>query len=300
MHADLRKGTWMQFKDKLKLQWGKFVKHDLQENERSYAKIIGMIQERYGRNCANLVRERYGENQDELMKWADQWQRRAQPEATMDMTRRGEIIKMIWMTEYGHITRKEKMMKTHYLRTLSFALVVGAVLTAVPATAVDISKEKALINDSWLTAKTKIALAADSRVKGRQIEVETTQGQVMLRGKVDSDVAKRAAEGITAGLDGVKTVKNDLEVVPPSAREAEEEKDEAITARVKEHIAKDSTQMKDSRLKDADINVHTNAGVVSLTGEVSDMTTSAQASWTTRQVPGVKSVKNDLTVKEKT
>ena len=42
-----------------------------------------------------------------------------------------------------------------------------------------------------------------------------------------------------------------------------------------------------------------NAGVVSLTGEVPDITTSAQASWTTRQVPGVKSVKNDLTVKEK-
>ena len=190
-------------------------------------------------------------------------------------------------------------MRTHYLLTLCTALVVGTALIAVPATAVDISKEKALVNDSWLTAKTKIALAADSRVKGRQIEVETTEGRVMLRGKVDSDAAKRAAEGTTAGLDGVKTVKNDLEVVPPSAREAEEEKDEAITARVKEHIAKDATLMKDSRLKDADINVHTNAGVVSLTGEVPDISTSAQASWTTRQVPGVKSVKNDLTVKEK-
>ena len=190
-------------------------------------------------------------------------------------------------------------MKTHYALILSIVLVVGAAFTAVPATAIDISKEKALVNDSWLTAKTKIALAADSRVKGRQIEVETTEGRVVLRGKVDSDAAKHAAERITAGLDGVKTVKNDLEVVPPSARESEEEKDEAITARVKEHIAKDSTLLKDSRLKDGNINVHTNAGVVSLTGEVPDITTSAQASWTTRQVPGVKSVKNDLTVKEK-
>jgi len=190
-------------------------------------------------------------------------------------------------------------MKTPNFVTLCGALVVGAVLFAIPATAVDISKEKALVNDSWLTAKTKIALAADSRVKGRQIEVETTAGRVILRGKVDSDTAKRAAEGITAGLDGVKSVQNDLEVVAPSAREAVGEKDEAITARVKEHIAKDSNLMKDSRLKDADINVQTNAGVVSLTGEVPDITTSAQASWTTWQVAGVKSVKNDLTVKEK-
>ena len=41
------------------------------------------------------------------------------------------------------------------------------------------------------------------------------------------------------------------------------------------------------------------AFVVSLTGEVRDILTSANASWTARQVPGVKSVKNDLTVKEK-
>ncbi len=299
MNTDQLKGKWMQFKGKLKQQWGKFMENDLQENEGSYDKIIGMLQERYGGNCVSLVRERYGENKDELMKWADQWQQRTQPETAKEKTRRGEVIKKIWIAEYGHMSLKEKTMKTHYLLTLCIALVVGTALIAVPATAVDISKEKALVNDSWLTAKTKIALAADSRVKGRQIEVETTEGRVMLRGKVDSDAAKRAAEGITAGLDGVKTVKNDLEVVPPSAREAEEEKDEAITARVKEHIAKDATLMKDSRLKDADINVHTNAGVVSLTGEVPDITTSAQASWTTRQVPGVKSVKNDLTVKEK-
>src|SRR5580765_5844899 len=111
-------------------------------------------------------------------------------------------------------------MKTSYSVTLCIALVVGAALIAVPATAMDVSKEKALVNDSWLTAKTKIALAADARVKGRQIEVETTEGRVVLRGKVDSEEAKRAAEGITAGLDGVKTVKNDLEVVPPSTRDA--------------------------------------------------------------------------------
>jgi hyperosmotically inducible periplasmic protein len=90
-------------------------------------------------------------------------------------------------------------MKTQYLVALCTALVVGAALIAVPATAVDISKEKTLVNDSWLTAKTKIALAADSRVKGRQIEVETTEGQVVLRGKVDSDTAKRAAGGSPRG-----------------------------------------------------------------------------------------------------
>ena len=229
----------------------------------------------------------------------DQWYQKPVPEATTGKTREGEVIKKRWITNKFHISVKEEIMKTHYLVTLCTALVVGAALIAVPATAVDLSKEKTLVNDSWLTAKSKIALAADSRVKGRQIEVETIGGQVTLRGKVDSDTAKHAAEGITAGLDGVKTVKNELQVVAPSIRDEVGEKDEAITVRVKEQIAKDSHLIKDSRLKDADINVRTNAGVVTLTGEVPDITTSAQASWTTWQVPGVKSVKNDLTVKEK-
>ena len=80
--------------------------NDLQENERSYDKIIGMLQERYGRNCAALVRERYDGNKDELKKWADQWQQRSLPEAKKEKTRRGEVIKKIWIAEYGHMSLK--------------------------------------------------------------------------------------------------------------------------------------------------------------------------------------------------
>ena len=99
MHADPLKGKWMQFKGKLKQQWGTFMKHDLRENEGNYDKIIGMLQERYGENCASLARERYGENKDELMKWADQWRQRSQPDAANEKMRRGEVIKKIWITE---------------------------------------------------------------------------------------------------------------------------------------------------------------------------------------------------------
>ena len=120
-------------------------------------------------------------------------------------------------------------MNTRYVLTLCTALVFGGALITGSAHAVGQADEKTPINDAWLTAKTKIALAADGRVKGRQIDVETTNGQVMLRGKVDSDAAKQAAEEITKLLDGVKTVKNDLAVVAPAIREATDDKDEAIT-----------------------------------------------------------------------
>jgi hyperosmotically inducible periplasmic protein len=185
------------------------------------------------------------------------------------------------------------MMNTRYVLTLCTALIVGGALLTGSAHALDKVDVTTPISDTWVTAKTKIALAADGRVKGRQIDVETTKNVVMLRGKVDSNAAKQAAEDITKMLDGVKTVKNDLEVVAPAKREVIDDKDDAITTRVNAQIAKDTY------LKNADIRTQTNAGVVSLTGEVKDIMTSANASWTAWQVPGVKSVKNDLTVKEK-
>jgi hyperosmotically inducible protein len=184
-------------------------------------------------------------------------------------------------------------MNTRFVLTLCTALVIGGALITGSAQALSKAEEKTPINDSWITAKSKIALFADSRVKGSDINVETTQGTVMIRGKVDSDAAKQAAEGITKGIEGVKTVKNELQVVAPAKREATDDKDDAITTRVNDQM------MKDAQLKKAGIHAQTNAGVVSLTGEVQDLMTSAQASWTAWQVPGVKSVKNDLTVKEK-
>ena len=183
--------------------------------------------------------------------------------------------------------------KSRSLITLCAAVVVGVGLIVAPAIAIDKGDEKTPINDSWLTSKTKIALFADARVKGSEINVETVQGLVMIRGKVDSDAAKQSAEGIAKGIDGVKSVKNELQVVAPAKREATNDKDEAITTRVNEQISKDAS------LKKAGIKAQTNAGVVSLSGEVPDLMTSAQASWIVWQVNGVKSVKNDLTVKEK-
>ena len=183
-------------------------------------------------------------------------------------------------------------MNRRYVLTLGTALVFGGALFVGSAQALDKTNEKTPINDTWITAKTKIALAADSRVKGRQIDVETAQGVVLLRGKVDSGAARQAAAEIAQMLDGVKSVKNDLEVVAPAVRESVEDKDDAITTRVKEQMAKDP------HLKQSNIAVQTNAGVVSLTGEVRDLMTSGNASWTARQTTGVKSVKNDLTLKE--
>jgi hyperosmotically inducible protein len=144
------------------------------------------------------------------------------------------------------------------------------------------------MSDSWLTSKTKIALFSDERVKGRQVNVTTQKGVVTLRGKVDSSDAKAAAADIAKGIDGVKDVRNELKVVAPSARAAVDADDKQIYKNIEQKFKKDPA------LKKIDPKVE--AGVVILTGEVKSIDTSARASEVARSIPGVKYVKNDLTV----
>jgi hyperosmotically inducible protein len=146
---------------------------------------------------------------------------------------------------------------------------------------------KAGMSDSWLTAKTKIALFADERVKGRQVTVETVNATVTLRGKVDSDEAKTAAVSVAKAVEGVKSVRNDLQVVPPGDRKVTDASDKDITQQVEGRLAKDGQLKK--------VDVRADRGAVILMGAVASIGASARASELAREVPGVRSVKNELT-----
>lgn len=147
---------------------------------------------------------------------------------------------------------------------------------------------KGAVSDSWLTSKAKIALFADDRVAGKDVRVETVNGQIFLRGKIDSEEAKMAAADIAKGIEGVKSVKNDLQVVPPAARKTVTANDKQITKAVETSFGKDATLKK--------IDVRTDAGVVVLSGEVPNISAAAKASEMAHRVDGVKSVKNELRV----
>lgn len=149
---------------------------------------------------------------------------------------------------------------------------------------------KTAVSDSWITSKTKIALFADERVKGREVGVDTQKGVVYLRGKVDSDEAKTAAAEVAKNIEGVQSVKNDLQVVAPMARKAVDASDKDIAKAVGSRLSKDMQLKK--------VDVRADGGVVTLTGEVPSITASAKASEMARNIPGVKSVKNELTVRQ--
>ena len=141
---------------------------------------------------------------------------------------------------------------------------------------------------SWITTKTKTKLIADGRTKARRITVDTTAGVVTLLGKVGSNEERNAAEEITKTVKGVKGVKNALQVVPDSTRKAVDARDDEIEKAVMERF------MKDQPLKEADIKVRSDAGVVTLMGKVSDSRVKNRAGDVTSKIPGVKMVRNDL------
>ncbi len=115
---------------------------------------------------------------------------------------------------------------------------------------------KTAVSDSWVTSKAKIALFADERVKG---------------------------------IEGAKSVKNDLQVVAPAARKAVDANDKDIAKAVETRMTRDAQLKK--------VDVRADGGVVTLTGEVPSITAAAKASEQARMVSGVKSVKNELTVR---
>ena len=165
----------------------------------------------------------------------------------------------------------------HRATKLSATVMMGLALAAAPAwvNAADEKKStteavKTNVSDSWITSKAKIALFADSRVPGTSVNVETQKGTLYLRGKVDTDAAKQAAEEVAKGVDGVKSVKNELQVVPASDKKMVEAKDEDLTKQVKTRL------QNDARLKKVDVRVDN--GVVTLQGKVANISDSARAS----------------------
>jgi hyperosmotically inducible protein len=68
------------------------------------------------------------------------------------------------------------------------------------------------VDDSMLTASVKTKLMDDSTTKAYEINVGTQKGVVQLTGFVDSTTMKARAGELARSVDGVKDVRNDLEI----------------------------------------------------------------------------------------
>ncbi len=66
--------------------------------------------------------------------------------------------------------------------------------------------------DTWLTTKVKAALLREKGLASTDVSVETFDHQVLLSGFVESAEQKRKALLVASRVDGVKDVKDGLEV----------------------------------------------------------------------------------------
>ncbi|HEX4974125.1 MAG TPA: BON domain-containing protein [Steroidobacteraceae bacterium] len=95
--------------------------------------------------------------------------------------------------------------------TLLAALMASAVVTGCSSTPTQQSAGEA-VDDGVVTAKVRAALVADPVTKAHQINVETFKGTVQLSGFVESDEARSRALQLARNVDGVRKVKDAMEV----------------------------------------------------------------------------------------
>jgi hyperosmotically inducible periplasmic protein len=108
------------------------------------------------------------------------------------------------------------------MRNRSLAIVVTAAVFAAAAgcsstptsgpTETTAAKAGRVVDDSVITAKVKTALIQDPVTKAHEISVETFHGTVQLSGFVDSAQSKARATELAQNVEGVKDVKNSLQL----------------------------------------------------------------------------------------
>jgi len=180
-------------------------------------------------------------------------------------------------------------------RTLKVALLAAAFAAAptfaVLAGAVDVKDVKKDAKDAWLEAKAKYHLITADNVPGGSVHVDARAGVVTLTGKVETEAEKQKAEEVVRKLDGVREVRNLLQVVPKSRREVVKATDKEIKERI-EHTLKADKRFEDIHLKSVD------NGVVWLTGKAT-LPDALRAVETVALVPGVRHVSSEIEVTEK-
>jgi hyperosmotically inducible protein len=173
------------------------------------------------------------------------------------------------------------MYRNHWKRAAVGGALLAGLMLGTPAFAAT--------PDAWITTKTKLALMTTPDVSSTDVNVDTVDGHVTLHGTVSSEQEKARAEQAARGIDGVKDVRNMLQVVPPSKQDAVQANDEQIKKQVETALKADQS------LSDSSISVSSvNKGVVVLTGTATSLTDHLDAVADARRVPGVRQVASEI------
>jgi osmotically-inducible protein OsmY len=146
--------------------------------------------------------------------------------------------------------------------------------------------------DAWITAKVKTMLLFHRSVSA-MTEVNTTDGIVTLQGKATSQAQKDLTTEYAKDVEGVKDVKNEMTIAKTSKKTQTvggKIDDASITALVK------MTLLYHRSTSALNTSVTTKNGVVTLSGKASNAAEKDLATKFAKDVNGVKSVKNQMTI----
>ena len=174
--------------------------------------------------------------------------------------------------------RNEQLLRIVY----ATALVLG-LAAAVP--------KAADTPDAWVTMKTKVSLMTTEGVSTKDLNVDTVNGVVTLHGKVATEAEKTKAEGVARRIDGVKDIKNLLQVVPNAQRVVVQRSDDTIKKGV-EAAFKANRRVHASGIEVASVN----KGVVLLSGKTASLEAHLESIEVANAVRGARRVSTEVEV----
>ena len=143
------------------------------------------------------------------------------------------------------------------------------------------------VTDPWITTKVKASLLTADDVHGLDINVDTLDARVTLNGTVATAAEKTKAEQLAKQVEGVKQVRNLIQVVPSHMQKQVSGTDADIERRVKDALAAD-TSLKGISVQSV------NKGVVVLAGKTDTLSEHLHALETARAVDGVTRVESEI------
>src|SRR5437899_2183073 len=143
--------------------------------------------------------------------------------------------------------------------------------------------------DAWITTRAKMALLATEGLRGGTIDVDTVNGRITLHGRVRTADEKAKAEDAVRTVDGVKDVRNILQVVGGQRERLVRRADAEIRDEVEKALGTDRA-LAGSRIAVRSVN----DGVVLLAGRASTMSEHLRAMGDAARVPGVRRVASEI------
>ena len=164
---------------------------------------------------------------------------------------------------------------------LSVAL-VGAIIVASAVAA------RADVKDSWINTTAKITLLTTDGFSVNGAAVDTIDGNVTIHGTVGTTADQSRAEQAVRKVEGVKSVKNLLKVVPVTMKDAV-----AATADTDIQGRVEASLKTDHKMDDVKV-ASVNNGVVLLSGKAANISEKLRAIENAYTVNGVRRVASEI------